>query len=462
MKHVGIIGGGVAGLTAAWELSRLGFQVDLFEEQNELGGLAAAFDFSGTRIERYYHFICRGDRTLIETCGRLGIGHRLRWRSTRTGLFFAGEQRDFGTPLDLVRFAPLSWGEKMRFGRHILRARRMRDWQELQHVPARDWLIGGAGRRVYELVWDPLLRIKFGHYHDRLPAAWMWHRIHRVASSRRTAFHREELGYLEGGTQTLIDAFAGQARAAGARIHLGSRATAIRAEGGRCRGLEVRTAGPATNGPAGARFLACDYVVSAVPLPVYRELIPRDDPEVLRGLDGIPFLGVVCMILRLRRSVSPYFWLNVNDERIAFNGVIEYTNLNRPAGAGETILYIPFYLTSDSPRFTRKDEELLEEYAAALAILDPGFTRDCIADHRVFRSRYAQPAFQVGANQQVPPQETPWDGCYLVESTQLYPADRIISGMLRLAQGAVARIAQREGVRLPPQVSVWHEGEIPA
>ena len=77
MKRAGVVGGGVAGLMAAWELSRLGFSVDLFEASGELGGLASAFDFDGIRIERFYHFICRNDLTLIETC-RL----RIQWCSS--------------------------------------------------------------------------------------------------------------------------------------------------------------------------------------------------------------------------------------------------------------------------------------------------------------------------------------------------------------------------------------------
>ncbi len=451
-KRVGVIGGGVAGLMSAWELSRAGFAVDLYEARDELGGLASSFDFDGLPIERFYHFICRGDRTLIDTCRRLGIGERLHWRATRTGLFHNGVAYDFGTPLDLARFTPLSPADKLRFGLHILRARRLRDWQALRERRARDWLIAGAGRRAYDVVWDPLLRIKFDHYHTDLPAAWMWHRIHRVASSRPSAFHREKYGYLQGGSQTLIDAFARQAVAAGARLRLECGVEGIWIEEGRCRGVRVAGEG-----------LPYDYVVSTVPLPVYRALVPPDQPRYLAQLDAIPFLGVVCMILRLRESLSPYFWLNVNDPGIAFNGVIEYTNLNPdPRRDGRAIVYIPFYMDPDSSRYGLPDAQLLDEYLAALQRIHPGFERDAVEAYRVFRARHAQPAFRVGTSAAVPDQETPWRNLYLVESVQLYPADRIVSGMLRLAQDVVLKILAREGLAdrapFPPRPA----DEIPA
>jgi protoporphyrinogen oxidase len=451
-RRVGIIGGGVAGLMSAWELARAGLAVDLYEARNELGGLAASFDFDDLRIERFYHFICRGDRTLIDTCRRLGIGDRLRWRATRTGLYHQGVAYDFGTPLDLARFTPLPLADKLRFGVHILRARRMRDWQALRERAARDWLIAGAGQRAYDAVWDPLLRIKFDHYHTQLPAAWMWHRIHRVASSRPSAFHREKYGYLQGGSQTLVDAFAQQAVAAGARLRTGCGVEGIWVEDGRCRG--VRVAG---------ETLPYDYVVSAVPLPVYRALVPQDQPRYLAQLDAIPFLGVVCMILRLRESLSPYFWLNVNDPAIAFNGIIEYTNLNPdPRRDGGAIAYIPFYMDPDSPRYRLTDAQLFDEYLAALRRIRPGLARDAVEGYRVFRARHAQPAFRIGSGAAVPEQETPWPDLYLVESVQLYPADRIISGMLRLAQDVVLKILAREGLADRAPFAPRPAGEIPA
>ena len=43
MKKIAILGAGVTGLTAAYELSKKGYEVTIFEKSNELGGLATSF-----------------------------------------------------------------------------------------------------------------------------------------------------------------------------------------------------------------------------------------------------------------------------------------------------------------------------------------------------------------------------------------------------------------------------------
>lgn len=459
MKRVGIVGGGVAGLMAAWELARLGFEVDLFERGDELGGLAASFDFDGTRIERFYHFICRNDTTLLATCRRLGIEEQLRWRRTRTGFFHDGTLYPFGTSLDLLRFRPLSLIDKARFGFNILYSRQFTRWPLLEDRSAREWLIERLGERGYAVIWDPLLRVKFGEHHERISAAWMWHRIHRVATSRRSLFDREEFGHLVGGTDTLIHALKSGAAEAGARIHLQSDVAGIWAENGRCRGLRVVPPG----GAGTVEERPFDAVICAVPLPVFRRLLPDDQPEYRARLESIRFIGVVCMILRLRRPVSPNFWLNIHDPRISFNGIIEYSNLGGTGSfGGHSIVYVPFYLEPSRPRYSYSDAELLEEYIAALRVVNPEFSPEWIEGYRVFRAPHAQPICHTGFSQVVPPFETPWEGCYLVESTQLYPADRVISGTLRLAQDVVLRILDREGTGSRAEFPRRSPHEIPA
>lgn len=442
-KRIGIVGGGVGGLMAAWELSRLGFQVDLHEAASELGGLASAFDFDGFRIERFYHFICRHDSTLIDTCPRIGIDERLKWRETRTGFFYDGRLYRFGSPIDLLRFRPLSLVDKARFGLNVLYSRRFRTWSKLEDLPAKQWLIDQLGARTYSVIWDPLLRVKFDEYHEEISAAWMWHRIHRVATSRKSVFARERFGYLEGGSDLLIQTLATRAREAGATIRMQSRTEGLWTENGICRGLRV-----------GGENVPYDSVICAVPLPVYRKLIPSDDPAYTARLETIRFIGVVCMILRLKQAISPNFWLNVHDPRISFNGIIEYSNLNAdPRLEGRSVVYVPYYLEASRPRYSFPDEQLFDEYAAALQVLNPAFRREWVEGYRVFRAPHAQPICHRNFSEVVPPVETPWKNCYMLESTQLYPADRVISGTLRLAQDAVLRLlddygaAEHSGIR---------------
>lgn len=452
MKTIGIVGGGVAGLMAAWELARLGYDVELHEAGSTLGGLASAFDFDGMRIERFYHFICQHDRTLLETCERLGIDSELRWRETKTGFFHDGRLYRFGSALDLLRFRPLNAIDKLRFGLNILYSRQFTRWPLLEDQPAKRWLIDRIGPRAYSVIWDPLLRVKFDQYQEEISAAWMWHRIHRVATSRKSLFRRERFGHLVGGSETLIDRLRRAAEEAGAKIRLGSACKGLWVEGEQCRGLQLES---------GAQ--PYDAVICALPLPVFRQLLPSQDSDYARRLQSIRFIGVVCMILRLKRSISPNFWLNVHDPRISFNGIIEYSHLNGDERlGGRSIVYIPYYLESNRERYSYSDERLFDEYCAALGVLNPEFSRDWVEAYRVFRAPHAQPICHTRFSEVVPPVETPWSGCYLVESTQLYPADRVISGTLRLAQDAVLAVLDRDGATEGSGIRRRDPGEIPA
>ena len=193
-----MIGGGVSGLSAAYFLSKQGHKVTVFEADEITGGLAASFDFGGSFIEKYYHFICLGDHELIELCDDIGLGDKLSWRKTKMSFLYDGKLYPFGTPTDLLFFKPVSFLGRMRFGFNIIYARSLTYWRDLENESASEWLIRHIGKQAYDVIWKPLLQIKFGEYADEVAASWMWHRIHRVAKSRKRFLQREMMGYLVG------------------------------------------------------------------------------------------------------------------------------------------------------------------------------------------------------------------------------------------------------------------------
>jgi protoporphyrinogen oxidase len=314
----------------------------------------------------------------------------------------------------------------------------IRNWAPLDRKRAEQWLISLRGREAYKATWRPLLARKFPEAHQEISAAWVWHRVYRLASSRRTLFHRERLGSVAGGTQTLVDALEGRLIESGVTLHRGTPVSRIRVRDGVAVGLDTAER---------SRF-DFDYVVSAVPLPTFLRLVQGYPAAARRRLSMIDFIGVVCVVLRLRRPLTKCFWLNINDSRIPFNGCIEYTNLNPAATPdGSAILYVPHYLPTDHPRFTAGDQDLLEESFASLRLIHGELERDDVLDFAVSREAYAQNLCRAGFSDLVPPHETPIEGLYLIESSQLYPADRSISGTLELADNVARAIGAREGVR---------------
>lgn len=427
-KHIAIIGAGISGLTAGYELSRLGYRVTVLEQLDDIGGLARSIPVGLGRLERYYHFICGGDDHLKELVAELGLGPKLHWVPGPTSYYVNGTLYPFTTPLDILRFAPLSLASRIRFGLHGTKARRFTDWRQIESLTAEEWLVSGMGRQAYETIWLPLLRMKFGDDAGQVSAPWIWHRIHRVITSRKSIFRPDDLGYLEGGSWTLLSALAERIEASGGQLRMGEPARAIAERGGRVAGVETD-----------AGLLEADAVISTVPLPALSILLPESAAGYRAELDAIPFLGVVCAMLRMDRSVTDVFWVNVNDARSPFSGFIEYTNLNPcPHLNGEAVAYIPLYLDVNDPRFTMPSAEFGERLVTGLETLFEGFDRSSVREVTITRDSYAQAFCPPGFADRIPHHAAPIPGLFVTDSTQLYPADRNLSGLIGLAQRASA------------------------
>ena len=423
-----VIGGGPAGLKAAHSAVKAGAAVTLLESGPLLGGLASSFDVQGTRIERYYHFICKGDDDLQETLAELGLAHRLRWRDSRMAYFVDGALYPFLTPLELLRFAPLSPADRVRAGVALKRAQRMRE-EDLAPRRAVEWLQEMFGERAYRVIWEPLMRFKFAEHAPEVSAAWIWARMVRLSRSR-TSMWREELGYIEGGSQVVLEALARDLEARGGRVVLNADVEAIVFEGGRARGVR-----------AGGETMPADAVISTVTTSRFLKLAPDIDGRYAEGLRRIPTIGIFCLFLRLTERVTPFFWVNANDPRVPFAGMIEYTNLNPlPELGGDHVLYVPQYLSADDPRYAQTDAEVLRSYTDALALIHPAFDRRWIRFSAVFRDRFAQPICLTDYRTSTPAIQTPVANLMLTDSCQLHPHDRTISGSFGLGREA-ARLA---------------------
>jgi len=416
-----VAGAGVMGLSSALDLLEEGHEVTLLEAAPTPGGMAGSFDFGGVPTEKFYHFICGADRAYFRWLDRLGLSRHLKWRRTTMAVFHGGRLFPFGDPLSLLRFDPLSFTSRLRYGLHVLRAKRLTDWRALEDVSARDWLIEGSGEEAYRVVWEPLLRQKFGEHTDTISAAWIWSRIHRLASSRNRVF-QESLGFLEGGTDVLVEALVSAVRGAGGEILCGAPVEKLHLDAGRAVGATA----------AGVEYPA-DGVVSTVPLSILARIAPDLPADYLKRALELPNIGVRCIVLKLREALTSYLWVNTNDDRLPICGLIETTNLNPAELSGQSLVYSPMYVLRTDPEYQRPDEEVLAETLYAISVVRPGFDRSSVVDYRVFREPYAQPVCPVGFQEKLAPLQTPVPNLVAADTTHLLPHDRSISDSLELA-----------------------------
>jgi protoporphyrinogen oxidase len=411
-KRIAVLGAGPMGLAVAYQLAADGHAPVLFEAAARAGGMSASFDFGGMAIERYYHFHCISDHAFLRMIDELGLAGRMHWVETRMGYFWQGKVVPWGNPAALLRFPGLSLAAKLRYGLHAFLATRRTDWRPLDGLEATAWIRRWVGDEAYEVLWRRLFDYKFHRHAQGLSAAWIWSRIRRIGRSRYDLF-REKLGYLEGGSDTLIEAMQQRIEERGGQIRLGTAVTRVRIDGGAVAGLETA-----------AGFEPFEHVVSTIPLPYVPDLMPDLPADVLARFREVENISVVCVIARLAKRLTENFWLNVNDTRMDIPGLVEYTNL-RPLDAH--VVYVPYYMPADHPDYALPDQAFLDRVRDYMLIINPQLAATDILEMRASRYRHAQPVCPPGFAGHLPPAGLPVRGLWVADTSYYYPEDRGIS-----------------------------------
>jgi len=430
-----VIGGGVAGMTSAYRLMQAGHDVSLYESSPFLGGLVRTFDVGGNRLEAYYHHIFRTDTTIIGLIEELGLADRLHWIESKVGWYDDGKIFPFVTPVDLLKFAPLPLLDRARLGLMGVRLRGKEDWEEFEHITCKDWIERNVSKKVFEKVWGPLLIGKYGSAYDQVAMAWLWSKIHLRFSSRKGGpMQKEELGYLTGSFAVYIDELERRMRDGGVKIHLGAAVERITAENNRATGVVL----------AGGAAVEADAVIAAVPSLLFKKLAPPLTPDYAGKLDYVQWQGAVCMIITMKESLSPIYWMNIGDRSMPFLALVEHTNFIGPEHYdGNHILYISNYLAQDHEYFGMSDDELWAIFEPALKRINPRFSSDWVKQRWVFKAPYAQPVIRMEYSAHKPDHRTPVEGLYLETMTQIYPEDRGQNYSIKMGD-EVARMAMED------------------
>jgi protoporphyrinogen oxidase len=431
-SHVVVVGGGFAGLSAAYALVKRGVRVTVCEADDEVGGLAGSFEVGGTRLEKFYHHWFTSDTHVVDLVRELGQEDQVLHRPTRTGMYFAHQFFRLSTPMDVLRFSPLDLPARFRLGLLALRARRVKHWRELEDLTAEEWLIRLGGREVYDVVWRPLLEGKFGPYASEISAVWFWNKL-KLRGGSRGKGGEEVLAYYKGGFAALADQLAQAICSNGGTIRLESAVTGLLVRNGRVGGVRTR------QGP-----ILADAVLATPALPIVADLVePHVSPEYVQSLRRIKYLANVCVVLELDRSLSETYWLNVNDPGFPFVGVIEHTNFEPPESyAGRHLVYLSKYLPETDELYRMPDAEVVQFCLRHLQRMFPKLTTDWVLDAHVWRARYSQPIVVRRYSSLIPPVETPLPGFYLSSMAQVYPEDRGTNYAIREGRAAGRKVAE--------------------
>jgi protoporphyrinogen oxidase len=412
-QRIAVLGAGPMGLAVAYQLARDGHQPVVYEADDRVGGMAAHFDFSGTSIERYYHFHAISDHAFLKVLDELGLSGKMHWVATKMGYWYRNEVQEWGNPVALLKFRGLSYAAKFRYGLHAFLSTKRDDWKPLDHVEASGWIKKNVGAEAWEVLWRRLFDYKFYDYSNNLSAAWIWSRIRRIGRSRYNLF-KEKLGYMDGGSSTLLEAMRADIEKHGGIVRLKTPATSVVIEDGKVKGVE-----------AGGEFEAFEKVISTIPLPYVPRVMPDLPLDLLNAYRSKKNIAVVCVIAKLKKPVTDNFWLNTNDDEMDIPGLVEYTNL-RPMG-DQHIVYVPFYMPGEHPKFAEPDQAFLDKIRRYLKKINPSLRDDDFIDMRASRYRYAQPICEPGYLDRLPPAKLPIGGLWVADTSYYYPEDRGIS-----------------------------------
>lgn len=455
--RVAVLGAGVAGLVAAFRLGQEGYAVDVYERWPGLGGQAATIDVGdGVLVERYYHHLFMTDRHIAELYDELGLPEELEWHPSSVAVFIDGRSHAFTSPIDLLRFRPLSLSARLRMGVAILLLqRRHHSVAPFEDMRARDWIVRAMGREVYERLWGPMLRAKFGPRADDLSMAWLWSKLTLRRQIKGKQARQELLGYPRTSFETLFQALEQKISGQNGRVLIDRPAQRVSLADGT---FTVAYGGPGSfrQGhdprsfePAGEE--AYDAVLATVPSDAFEQLL---EPTLARRLStgyfdrlhSIEYHAALCLLLELDRQFTPFYWTNVADSELPFLGLIEHTNLVDPSRYdGRRFLYVANYRTRGDPLLDLDPDQLLAHYEEGLRKVNREFSTSWVKQRWVFREPAAQPVVTVGYHRRLPPLDTGVHRLVLANTTQVYPEDRGTNYAVRLGSQAAAEISSQLG-----------------
>jgi len=417
---VAIVSAGVAGLAAAYDLTRLGHRVTVYEAADHVGGLAAGFkdDAWDWALERFYHHWFANDDAVLGLIKELGLSDRVLFPRPVTSNWHEGRIYQHDSIGSALKLPIISWSAKVRYGLAGLYLKMTRNWHSLEHYTAHEWLLRYMGREAYETLWQPLFIGKFGEHYREVNMAWYWARVYK-----RTP----RLGTFAGGFQALLDALADRVRAQGGTIVLNTAVQGIEpigGEDGKERGLAI------TVTEARQQY---DSVIATVGPGLMARIAPQLPDDYLGQLVSLKSMGALVLILALKHQLMERtYWLNLParspDQRqneFPFMALVEHTNyVPTKHYGGDHLVYCGDYVAPDHRYFQMSREELLETFLPSLKKINPAFEPHWVRQSWLFRAAYAQPVPPIDHSANIPALRTPIPRLYFASMSQVYPWDR--------------------------------------
>jgi len=427
MKKVAIIGGGYTGLSLAKRILEEGngeFEVSIYERNEYVGGLVRAINKCNNYLDLHYRHIFKSDGYLINMAKQFGVN--IMWPKTKMGYYTNNKLFEFGTPISLLKFTPLSFINKIRFGLAIIDLKLQKDVSKLEKFTAEEYIIKRYGDKVYNEVWEPLLIGKFGDKKDKISMAWLWGKICLRGSS--IGIDGERLGYISGSFQVLTDKLYEYLNDKGCRFYLNFNVDNIEKKNNKY------FINKDDNG--------YDIVISTLPNSVTEKIYENCiSDEEKKNLKLVEYTAAKTLMLVTNKAVSKYYWINIGYKKIPFGGVIEHTNMIfKDKYNGKHIIYISNYMYKDSELYKYNAKQLFEKYFPYLNRINNNFNKEDVQEMILSEAEYAQPIITTNYSKNKMNCKIRNEKLYIANMEQIYPEDRGMNYAIRLGYNIADKV----------------------
>jgi protoporphyrinogen oxidase len=407
MKKIAIIGGGISGLTLSYKLLKKGFNVTLYEKNDDVSGQLYSISLENKMTDIFYHVTFLSDVNFINLCKELNIYNKLQWLDSSMAYFTNGEMYSFNTPLDMLKFKPLNLIDKIKFGYSILKLRYMKI-ENVEKYTAKNWFLENGFERVWSVIWEPLFKLKFHNQSDTISLVWLWDKLLKRGKSRGEG--KEKFGYMEDSFYILAEALKKEIKTLGGNIILNTDIKEINNDNGKFKILN------------NTNFDNYDIAISTLSTNNHSELFKFSD-KYNKYLSKYKYQSAICALLVVKNKISNYYWTNIGDYDVPFGGLIEHTNLvGNEIYNGKTIIYLSKYLDNDDDFYKKTEEEILKDFYIGLAKINNNFSNSDVLESYIFKEKDAQPIIYNGY--QKPDTKTEIKNFYWISTHHVYPHDR--------------------------------------
>lgn len=433
-QKIGIIGGGMMGLTLAYRLSRQGYKVSIIETRDQMGGLSTWFDYGDFTWDKYYHVILRQDNELLALIEELSLKDQLCWETTLTGFLWKKQLFSMSNYWEFLRFPPLNIFEKIRLGCGILYSHYLQKPEKLDGLTAKEWLINIFGKGVFSAIWEPLLESKFGILKEKVPAFLLYSTINRYYGTRSKSDGKEWMGYLSGGgLKVLIDRMIEEIQNNGGTLNCNELATSIDHYNGNI--IHVKT---------NRNKYQFDRLISTIPSVIFDRIHPsfREEKEKPNKPE---FLGVIRLALILDKSLCPFYVTNLIDKNLPYTGIVELSKVvNTEEFGKKSLIMLPRYDVPSSPWFKMSDEEIKSRFLSSLKETWPSVEKHIVKSF-VHRESIVQAVWIDGMPSTEP--QVSKDGRIWSINAELAGCDNLNNNaIIRVANSSVASFLKRDSL----------------